>query len=616
MTRLLLTLLCLTATATGAEGQHPLRHHMDAMALRFAREQPVLHYTLRVANGDTTGFDVELRIRNARDTIRLGMVAHPEYDDRFWRFVESVRAETPAGPATVVREDSALWRVITAGGEVVVRYRVRVPFEPRIRASWRPFMSPTGALVGGPHAFMYVVGASLAPMHVVLDLPRGWDVATGLERTDDPRTFFAPSADMLVDAPILVGALRSWRFAIDGVPHRVAYWPLPNAAPFDTVAFVSGIERLARQAVALFGRAPYREYVFLYQDDAYGGLEHANSVTLGAPSEALRANVSSHLEETAHEFVHTWNLMRIRPSGRKGVRYRPGGRSRELWFSEGLTIFYADLLLRRAGLPTEDSTRVAHLESIIARYYNNPGNRAVSPERASYAEYGGTPGELGDYEPSVHLQGEVIGAMLDLRIRDATGNRRSMDDVMRLMLERYSGVRPFTGRDVERTIAEVCGCAMRSFFDAHIRGATPVDLDRGLALAGLRMRIAWVPALGRDSTPAVDVRIRGWVPEGGSAFHLVVNNPRSVWGRAGLHTGDRLDALNGAPVADWPALRAALSAMRIGDSVRVAITRAGVARAVSFVMTGYDYPQVRVEPVAAPTRRQRALFTRWSAGAP
>jgi len=101
---------------------------------------------------------------------------------------------------------------------------------------------------------------------------------------------------------------------------------LPDATPFDTVAFVSGIRSLVHQAVALFGRAPYREYTFQFEDGAYsGGLEHRNSVTLGARSEELAHDPNSGVQETAHEFVHTWNLM---PSGRSSIAISTTARSR------------------------------------------------------------------------------------------------------------------------------------------------------------------------------------------------------------------------------------------------------------------------------------------------
>ncbi len=615
MRQILSAAVVLLASAGSAGAQRPLPQPAYVIGAAEALTAPVVGYTLRVREADLSRFDVELRIRGASDTIRLAMAAHPEYDDRFWRYVDGVRAEVPNGAAVVAREDSALWRVVAPGGEVVVRYAIRLPAaEAGQRASWRPFLAPTGGLVGGPHAFMYVLGGTRAPAHVTLDLPAGWQAATGLEPTSDPHTFHAPNADVLIDSPVLVGRLRSWRFAVDGVPHRVAYWPLPDAAPFDTTAFVGGIERLARQTIALFGRAPYREYTFLFQDGAYGGLEHVNSVTLGAPSTSLARDPASHLEETAHEFVHTWNLVRIRPAERGGLDYRTNGRSRGLWFSEGLTIFYADLLRRRASLPTEDSTRVKHLESLLGQYLANDGNVDIAPERASFAEYGGTPGSLGDYDPSVHTQGEVLGTMLDLVVRDATAGRRSMDDVMRVMLARFSGERGFIGRDVEAAIAEVCGCGVRAFFDAHVRGASRLDFDRYLRLAGMRALVTRKPALARDGTPRVDLRFHGWEPAGERGVRVIVTSPRSAWARAGLHTGDRLVSMNGAPVNTWREMRQVLAPLRVGDTVRVEVERPTGRWSTTVRAAGFDVPSVRIEMLRDATPQQRALRERWMAG--
>ena len=597
--------------------QHPLRHPVDAVEVRYAASQPVVAYTLLVDSADLSGFDVEMRIRHTPDTFRLAMVAHPEYDDRYWRFVVNLRVEGVAAGATVAREDSALWRVVAPGGESVVRYRLALPAaEGQYRSAWVPFLAPTGGLVGGPHSFLYIVGATLAPAHVTLALPSGWAIATGLEPTVDPNTFFAPSVDVLVDAPILVGRLHSWRFAVDGVPHRVVYWPLPDAQPFDTTALVAGLERLARAAVALFGRAPYRDFTFQIQDGAVGSLEHRNSVTLGAPSVWLTRDLTDFFSETAHEYFHTWNLMRIHPVEYGDVDYRTPPRSRGLWWAEGITMLYADLLRRRAGLPSYDSTRATHLAGLITRYLASPGNARFSPESVSVVSYGAPPGVLGDYSASVHLQGELLGAMLDFIVRDATDGRRSLDDVVRAALERFSAERGYTGRDLERTVMDVCGCAVGEFFDRFIRTANPIDFDRYLRLVGLRTTITSSPALGRDGQPATDLRLYGWVPPGERSVSLLVTNPASLWGRAGLHTGDRIAAVNGAPLADMAAFRTLFAGLRIGDTVRIEVTRATGPFRTTIVVTGYDRPMVRLEEIPQATERQRALRARWLTGSP
>lgn len=603
------------ALAAPALAQHPLRHPVDAVDVRFGRSQPVLHYTLRVDSTDLTMFAVAIRIRNATDTIRLAMAAHPEYDDRFWRYVEDLRIESTSGPATITRTDSALWRAIARGGESTVRYRIKLPAPSAPpRAAWRPFLSPTGGLVGGPHAFMYILGAELAPAHVTLDVPTSWGIATGLTPTADPRTFFAPTADALVEGPMLVGRFRDWRFAVDGVPHRVAYWPSPTATPFDTATFVQSIRRLTEQAVTLFGRAPWREYTFLFQDDAFGGLEHANSVTLGAPSADLARDPHAVLAETAHEFVHAWNLMRIRPAEYQTINYRTQPPTSGLWFSEGLTIFYADLLLRRAALPTQDSTRTARLANLVGRYLANPGNARFSAERVSQVAYNAEPGVLGDYTASAHLQGEVMGSMLDVIVRDATSGRRSMDDVMRLMLERFSAEKGFLGPDVERTVEDVCGCDVTPFFDAHVRGGMPIDFDRYLGLIGLRTRVTWGPAVAPNGQPVLDMRIYAWDPPGSRAAKLVVTNPESVWGRAGLHSGDQVVAVNGAPKRTWVEFRsAALQNLRVGDTVRVEVERPSGRFTATVVAAALSRPFVTVEEVRGAGAKATTLRASWLA---
>ncbi|MGQ0703181.1 MAG: M61 family metallopeptidase [Gemmatimonadales bacterium] len=121
--------------------------------------KPQLTYRLRIDPGDLTGVAVELRIRSAPAGLVLAAPAHPEYDDKYWRYVEGLHATDGAGNAvSLTRQDSVLWRLENGAGDLLVRYRVRFPAEPAPRAAWRPFLSRTGGLVGGPHSLLYPVG--------------------------------------------------------------------------------------------------------------------------------------------------------------------------------------------------------------------------------------------------------------------------------------------------------------------------------------------------------------------------------------------------------------------------------------------------------------------------
>src|SRR5918912_980119 len=105
--------------ATAAVAQNPLSRPVDAVEVRFARTQPIVRYTLRVDAGDLSRFDIEMRVRNAPDTFRIAMAAHPEYDDQYWRYVEGPRVDAGGRTGGVIREDSALWRVTAPGGDAV-----------------------------------------------------------------------------------------------------------------------------------------------------------------------------------------------------------------------------------------------------------------------------------------------------------------------------------------------------------------------------------------------------------------------------------------------------------------------------------------------------------------
>jgi predicted metalloprotease with PDZ domain len=579
--------------------------------------KPSIQYRLRVDSADLSGWTVEIRLRTTSDTVRLAMAAHPEYDDRYWRYV---RDFTVGPKGTVSRVDSAVWQVIAPRGAITVRYRIALPTsDSGLRAAWRPYLTPTGGLIGGPHAFMYVLGAEDSSVLVTLELPPSWQIATGLPTTRDPHTFTAANAAALVDSPILTGHLRLWSFVEGGVSHRVVYWPLPNATPFDTSAFVSGIRSIVHQALALFGRAPYRDYTFQFEDGAFGGgLEHRNSVTLGATSADLARDPNAVIQETAHEFVHTWNLMAIRPVEYHDIDYRTQPPVSSLWFSEGLTMYYADLLLRRAGIPLRDSTRTAHLERLIGSYLFNPAYARFSAESISRVAYNVQPGELGDYSASTHLQGELIGTMLDIMIRNSTNGQRSMDDVMRLLFEQSSPPDPLSlraranvrvridGRVIEQAVESVCDCDVTPFFDAHVRRGAVIDFDRYLNLAGLTTHVTSGPAM-YNGAPDRDLRIYGFEsspPDSG--LRLVITNPSSIWGRAGLHSRDRLVGINGVPVRAWSELRAKLQGLRLGDTVRVQVQRSAPFEA-TVVVAGFERPTVRIERLPNATVAQRRL---------
>jgi predicted metalloprotease with PDZ domain len=593
-----------------------------------AKKNPHIYYTVNIDTADLSGFDVTMQIEGAPQSIRLAMAIHPEYNDRFWRYVRGLRAESMGKPthlAFAIEGDNA-WRIVTRNGYATVRYRIELPREdPRNRAVWHTTLRADGVSLNSTDTFLYLTDFPQAPVRVTLAVPPSWKTASPLFShggfmLDGGRGWYElvleGSTTTLVDTPILLGALRTWSFTVQGVPHGVVYWPLPNATPIDTTEFVSSIERVARQAFALFGKAPYPSYTFLIEDGAWGGLEHVGSVSIGAQSRDLAKDPRAYMDEIAHEYFHTWNLVALNPRGPLTASANPPTHTRELWWSEGVTMYYAETLRRRAGIPEGGQTRVRDLEEEIDRFYGNSGNSYLSPERGSWASIDPPDVNTGDYLSNYYTQGRLIAHALDIIIGDSTGGRKGIDDVMRSLYDRFAKKSAFTGVDIEQAANGVCKCNMHRFFEDHVRGAKPIDFNPLLAPLGLRVVLTTEQVADSSGTPYPDLRITAYAPPAGGRMRVRIMDPRTVWVGAGLHTGMEWTSLNRIPIDSFPDFRRAIRSIRLGDVVPVEIIRNGVREQINVTVTGYERTRARIVEIPDATEEQVARREVWmSAGA-
>jgi predicted metalloprotease with PDZ domain len=567
-----------------------------------AQATPRIDYRLAVDSVSATSFSVEMRVHGGPDTLHLAMAAHPEYDDRFWRYIRDVRAESDGQPIAVARDDSARWRVVVPGGDAVIRYRVEPPVVES-RGSWVTYLSSAGGQVGDLHSFMYLEGYERVPARVTLRLPRGWTSATGLAPLSDS-TYAAPTIAELLDSPIMIGPMRRWRFDVAGVPHEIAFASSGSHAPFDTAAFVGGIMRLARESHDVFGAFPYRRFVFQVHEDAQAGLEHGNSVSLGASSEDLARDAADFYDDAAHEYFHSWNEVALRPSGWGGVTTQPSGPTREMWWMEGVTMYYSELLRRRAMLPLPYATRRAQLEHDIGQYLERPANALVSPEDSGWQT--GDPSETRALFPDVFLQGKLVGAMLDLVIRDSAHNRMSLDDVMKT-LYRERAHRGYTGADLQHAAERTCSCHLSQFFDGNVRRANRLDFARYLASAGLRMIDSLVTATDESGRALPDLRVWARVPDGETEPRLLMLQSDGAWAVAGLQSGDRVVRWNGSTVSGMGDFRTRLRALNVGDAVALDYRRDGAMAHATVRVTPYRVHRVKLLPLPDATAQQLAV---------
>ena len=622
-------MLAALLAARSLHAQTPLGSYADAFETHAGAATPDIRYEVRV---DTAAnrLAVVMRVARAPDTLR---VAIPRWAPGAYRVVDfasrlrHVVVRTAAGERVVADSGLAAGSTWPGRGQLPLRvggdsleisYEIVGDTAPNNRA----FLRSSGALLDGPGTYLYLLGYTLAPARVHFDVPRSWRIVTGLVPTADSASFFAPSYDVLVDSPVLMGDVRSLalrRLAVDGVPHRVAWWRRPGAGAFDTTAFVAPVPAIVGETKRIFGWIPYREYAFLFVDGAGGGLEHLNSTTIGIPAAAFAADPRAHVGVTAHEYFHHWNVKRIRPIALGPFDYQRITRSRSLWLSEGVTDYFANAIVRRASLATEAEARDA-LASSIEDYLANPGHERVSPERSSFTAWD-PPAVNRGYSLSYYLSGSLLGEVLDVRLRARRDSGGGMDALMRRLRDRYAGARGFTDADIRREAGAVCGCDMAAFFARYVAGSTPLPLDDFARALGWRLVVERAPAMSADGQQVPDRRV-GVTPYGGmgsaggpvgGALKLSISNPASVWGQAGLATGDTLLAVNGTAVSTPAEFRALVGRLAIGDSVAVRVRR-GDERTYVVHVAGYDRVTARLEDLPSITADQRRARERWMHG--
>ncbi|GAB4386739.1 MAG: PDZ domain-containing protein [Phycisphaerales bacterium] len=346
------------------------------------------------------------------------------------------------------------------------------------------------AFIDGSCAFMLYAPRRDRPAIVQVQAPPGWRVSTGLE-TRQPGVFIAPNYDILVDSPFEIGTHEVLAFQVDGVEHEIAIW---GQAPWDPERLRRDFADIVREQAAVFGGLPYDRYVFQLhvQPGLSGGTEHYNSTIMQTRPSTFETPESyrGFLGLVAHEFFHTWNVKRFRPAGISRYDYSGENYTRLLWVAEGTTSYYDDLTLARVGL-IKVGDYLKRLSDSIDGLRSRPGERVQSLEEASFDAW------IKFYRPgpdrenttvSFYSKGALASLVLDVEIRSRTNDSRSLDDVMRMLHERFPlGGPGYTPEDLIAIASEAAGDDLEDVFDSYISRTEPLPLEHALAYLGLEL---------------------------------------------------------------------------------------------------------------------------------
>jgi predicted metalloprotease with PDZ domain len=287
------------------------------------------------------------------------------------------------------------------------------------------------------------------------------------------------------------------RFEVSGIPHDISLENVPASA--DRQRMTADLQRVAETATRLMGEIPYTHYAFLMVGAGNGGVEHLNSASIAFNGNSLSTEEGylRWLSYVAHEYFHNFNVKRIRPIALGPFDYEAENLTNMLWVSEGLSVYYQDLLLVRAGIMTRDQY-LDKLAGAIGRFENAPGHRFQSATESSWTTWG-TSGVGNDRNTSISYydNGAMLGAMLDLAIRSQSGNRKSLDDVMRGLYRTYykTKQRGFTDAEFRAECEEAAGGRLDEVFD-YASTTKAVNYAKYFAMAGLETKVASEDAPG------------------------------------------------------------------------------------------------------------------------
>jgi predicted metalloprotease with PDZ domain len=467
--------------------------------------EPIV-YTIKFPAPDTHVAEVEVSVPTGkRATIDLMMAT---WSPGFYRVedyagrIQSLSARTPEGKSLAIEQPQKnRWKIQTAGAShILISYRLLCTG----RSVTTNAFTNELMVLNGAATFMTLVEKIRRPHEVRLELPTQWKCSmTALDTAPDglPNHYRADDFDTLVDSPIVAGDLTVSEFGVGDSKHFVV--DVGEKHQWNSGRAAQDLEKIVRETYRFWGFLPFKRYLFLNVfRQGGGGLEHKNS-TLLTSSPSVATPSLRWLAFVSHEYFHAFNVKRLRPVELDPFDYEHPPNTASLWVSEGLTTYYGDLMVMRAGLGNAQDF-LSRLSSQIEQLQNSPGRLLQTLEQSSLGVWNNSMSGVNASSTTVsyYVKGTVVGFLLDAKIQRATGGKKSLDDVMRLAYRRYAGARGFTPEAFRKTVEAVARVDLKEWFRKTIASTEELDYTEALDWYGLQ----FVKADGQPTTWKLEIQ--------------------------------------------------------------------------------------------------------------
>ena len=514
----------------------------------------------------------------------------------FSQYVRNVHAfSSDKQPLTIRKAAKSTWELAGGAGGATLEYDVVLEMPGSF-----------GAQLNRDHAFlnlamvlMFTPDTRGSPVEVrFTGVNAKHRVATSLPGADG--VYRAEDYDHLVDSPVEIGPIQYTNFKSGNATYHVAVHA-PANIDMDDLAKL--LKRIVDAGVWYMQDAPFHDYTFLYhfpERTSGGGMEHAYSTAIDYVLAGYNTNKRGWASLSAHEFFHLWNVKRIRPSGLEPTDYMQEDYTDALWWSEGVTSTVSEHMLIRAGLMKEDdylerlAAEISDLENRPAKLNQSAAESSLETWLDKYPAY-----RLPERSVSYYNKGEILGVLLDLQIREATGNRKSLRDLFTWLNAQAKRGGTFNNSDGLREAAEaVSGGDFKQFFAAYVMGTQPLPYERLFATVGLRLE--------KQARVVADA---GFVATRNFDQPPVVASVGTEAARAGVEIGDTVLAINGDRVSGDVEDR--VERLSIGSTTRIRLSGRRGTREVKVKITGREIGSYRFRDVANVTARQKARRQSW-----